>query len=83
MRAAIFRTWAPDAAGRRRYLYHPQWQADWAEEKYDRVLSLAQRLPDCAPRSSPTCAHAVCTASACRRWRNLWSTVAHGGASWS
>ncbi len=35
-----------DAAGRRQYLYHPQWQADRAEEKYDRVLSLAQRLPD-------------------------------------
>lgn len=35
-----------DAAGRRQYLYHTQWQADRAEEKYDRVLSLAKRLPD-------------------------------------
>jgi DNA topoisomerase-1 len=34
-----------DAAGRRQYLYHSQWQADRAEEKYDRVLTLAQRLP--------------------------------------
>lgn len=35
-----------DAAGRRQYLYHEQWQAERAEEKYDRVLSLAKRLPD-------------------------------------
>ena len=35
-----------DAAGRRQYLYHPQWQTERAEEKYDRVLSLAKRLPD-------------------------------------
>jgi DNA topoisomerase IB len=35
-----------DAAGRRQYLYHEQWQADRSEEKYDRALSLAKRLPD-------------------------------------
>lgn len=35
-----------DAAGRRQYLYHPQWHAERAEEKYDRVLNLARRLPD-------------------------------------
>ncbi|OMC13224.1 DNA topoisomerase [Mycolicibacter heraklionensis] len=35
-----------DAAGRRQYLYHPQWQAERSEEKYDRVLSLARLLPD-------------------------------------
>jgi DNA topoisomerase-1 len=35
-----------DAAGRRQYLYHQQWQADRAEEKYDRVVRLAGRLPD-------------------------------------
>jgi DNA topoisomerase I len=35
-----------DAAGRRQYIYHPQWQTERAEEKYDRVLNLAKRLPD-------------------------------------
>ncbi len=35
-----------DAAGRRQYLYHEQWRAERAEEKYDRALSLAKRLPD-------------------------------------
>jgi DNA topoisomerase IB len=35
-----------DAAGRRQYLYHQQWQLERAEEKYDRVLRLAKRLPD-------------------------------------
>jgi DNA topoisomerase IB len=35
-----------DAAGRKQYLYHPQWHAERAEEKYDRALSMAKRLPD-------------------------------------
>jgi DNA topoisomerase IB len=35
-----------DAAGRRQYLYHEQWQAERAEEKYDRAFSLANRLPE-------------------------------------
>jgi DNA topoisomerase-1 len=35
-----------DAAGRRQYLYHERWQAERSEEKYDRAVSLAQRLPD-------------------------------------
>jgi DNA topoisomerase-1 len=35
-----------DAAGRRQYLYHSQWQAERAEEKYDRILNLARLLPD-------------------------------------
>lgn len=35
-----------DAAGRRQYLYHQKWQEDRAEEKFDRVLSLAPALPD-------------------------------------
>ena len=35
-----------DAAGRRQYIYHPQWRAERDEEKYDRVLSLANRLPE-------------------------------------
>ncbi|MFL0275504.1 DNA topoisomerase IB [Mycobacterium sp. SMC-19] len=34
-----------DAAGRRQYLYHPQWQAERSEEKYDRFLTLARLLP--------------------------------------
>lgn len=35
-----------DAAGRRQYLYHAQWQAERAEEKYERVLGRARQLPD-------------------------------------
>lgn len=35
-----------DAAGRRQYIYHEQWQAERSEEKYDRALSLAKQLPD-------------------------------------
>jgi DNA topoisomerase I len=35
-----------DAAGRRQYIYHEQWQADRSEEKYDRAVSLARHLPD-------------------------------------
>lgn len=35
-----------DAAGRKQYLYHQCWQPERAEEKYDRTLSLAKRLPD-------------------------------------
>lgn len=34
-----------DAAGRRQYLYHPAWQQERAEEKFDRVLELSTRLP--------------------------------------
>lgn len=34
-----------DAAGRRQYLYHEQWQRRQAKRKYDRVLELADRLP--------------------------------------
>ena len=35
-----------DAAGRRQYIYHEQWQAERSEEKYDRAVSLARHLPD-------------------------------------
>ncbi len=35
-----------DAAGRRQYVYHPQWRTERDEEKFDRVLGLAKRLPD-------------------------------------
>jgi DNA topoisomerase IB len=33
-----------DAAGRRQYLYHPAWQQERAEEKFDRVLELSTQL---------------------------------------
>jgi DNA topoisomerase I len=35
-----------DDAGRKQYLYHPQWRKDRDEEKYDRVLDLVPRLGD-------------------------------------
>jgi DNA topoisomerase IB len=34
-----------DAAGRRQYLYHPDWRRRRDEAKFDRVLRLAKRLP--------------------------------------
>lgn len=34
-----------DAAGRRQYLYHPQWRLDRDREKFDRVLRASRRLP--------------------------------------
>ncbi|MEV6904977.1 DNA topoisomerase IB [Amycolatopsis sp. NPDC051372] len=34
-----------DAAGRRQYLYHAQWRRQRDEEKHDRVLAMARRLP--------------------------------------
>ena len=34
-----------DAAGRRQYLYHQQWQEDRNEEKFDRVLEMSGTLP--------------------------------------
>ncbi|MGW4487334.1 DNA topoisomerase IB [Amycolatopsis sp. NPDC004368] len=34
-----------DAAGRRQYLYHSRWRRRRDEEKHDRVLALARRLP--------------------------------------
>jgi DNA topoisomerase-1 len=35
-----------DAAGRRQYLYHPQWRAKRDAAKFDRVIEMAARLPD-------------------------------------
>jgi DNA topoisomerase-1 len=35
-----------DAAGRRQYLYHDQWREERDEEKHERVLRLATRLPE-------------------------------------
>ncbi len=34
-----------DDAGRRQYLYHPDWRRSRDEEKHERVLALARRLP--------------------------------------
>ncbi|AKS35444.1 DNA topoisomerase IB [Mycolicibacterium goodii] len=33
-----------DVAGRRQYLYHPQWQQERSEEKFDRVLEMSAAL---------------------------------------
>jgi DNA topoisomerase-1 len=35
-----------DAAGRRQYLYHQSWQDERSEEKFDRVLTMSQDLPE-------------------------------------
>jgi DNA topoisomerase I len=35
-----------DSAGRRQYLYHPEHRARQEQEKYDRLISFAERLPD-------------------------------------
>jgi DNA topoisomerase I len=35
-----------DVAGRRQYLYHQQWQDERAEEKFDRVLEMSNKLPE-------------------------------------
>lgn len=35
-----------DSAGRRQYLYHSEWRRARDEEKHDRVLELARKLPD-------------------------------------
>lgn len=34
-----------DAAGRRQYLYHAQWQEERSEEKFDRTLEMSAQLP--------------------------------------
>ncbi|MBF6080294.1 DNA topoisomerase IB [Nocardia cyriacigeorgica] len=39
-----------DAAGRRQYLYHQRWRRERDEEKFDRVLDLARRLPELRDR---------------------------------
>ncbi len=35
-----------DAAGRKQYLYHPQWRASRDREKFDDMISFARDLPD-------------------------------------
>ncbi|WP_433685406.1 DNA topoisomerase IB [Nocardia sp. CA-119907] len=39
-----------DSAGRRQYIYHEQWRRERDEEKFDRVLELATRLPELRER---------------------------------
>lgn len=39
-----------DAAGRRQYLYHPQWRVKRDQEKFDRVIAAARRLPQARRR---------------------------------
>jgi DNA topoisomerase-1 len=39
-----------DAAGRRQYLYHPQWRAKRDQQKFDRVSQAAGRLPEARAR---------------------------------
>jgi DNA topoisomerase-1 len=35
-----------DAAGRKQYIYHPDFRAQRAQEKFDRLIRFAERLPD-------------------------------------
>jgi DNA topoisomerase I len=35
-----------DKAGRRQYLYHPEFRAQQEQAKYDKLISFAERLPD-------------------------------------
>ena len=35
-----------DAAGRRQYLYHPEFRAQQEQAKYDRLIRFAEALPD-------------------------------------
>ncbi|ASW58064.1 DNA topoisomerase IB [Plantactinospora sp. KBS50] len=39
-----------DAAGRKQYLYHPQWRAKRDEAKFDHVLEVARHLPELRKR---------------------------------
>ncbi|HEX7744379.1 MAG TPA: DNA topoisomerase IB [Micromonosporaceae bacterium] len=41
-----------DAAGRKQYLYHPQWRVNRDEAKFDHVLEVAARLPALRKRMS-------------------------------
>src|SRR5919197_4576735 len=35
-----------DKAGRRQYLYHPEFRAQQEQAKYDKLIQFAERLPD-------------------------------------
>lgn len=47
-----------DAAGRRQYLYHPDWRAKRDKLKFDRVLQAASRLPRVRRQIAVDLAHA-------------------------
>src|SRR5947208_1592835 len=44
--AAKLQATGVDAAGRRQYIYHPEFRAQQEQAKYDRLISFAERLPD-------------------------------------
>ena len=44
-----------DAAGRRQYLYHPDWRSRQDAIKHDHVIEVARRLPAARERSARTC----------------------------
>ena len=39
-----------DAAGRKQYVYHPEWRTARDEEKFDHALEIAERLPEIRSR---------------------------------
>ncbi|MFI5493946.1 DNA topoisomerase IB [Actinoplanes sp. NPDC051859] len=39
-----------DAAGRKQYIYHPQWRTARDEKKFDHALDIAERLPEIRSR---------------------------------
>ncbi|GAA2588461.1 DNA topoisomerase IB [Winogradskya consettensis] len=39
-----------DAAGRKQYIYHPQWRSDRDGKKFDHAVAVAARLPDLRKR---------------------------------
>ncbi|WP_257570705.1 DNA topoisomerase IB [Streptomyces sp. NP160] len=41
-----------DEAGRRQYLYHPQWRLQRDRAKFERVLQVAERLPEARARAA-------------------------------
>src|SRR3712207_2903264 len=41
-----------DAAGRRQYLYHPEFRAQQEQAKYDKLIRFAERLPELRARTA-------------------------------
>ena len=56
-----------DSAGRRQYLYHPEYRAQQEQAKYDRLIRFAERLPDLARRWPSTWRRIRATASGSAR----------------
>ena len=42
-----------DAAGRRQYLYHPDFRAQQEQAKFDKLIRFAEKLPESARRDGP------------------------------